>query len=160
MEKIKKLIHDHWEVISYLIFGVLTTVVSWISYMLFMMLFMGMGMNDELNIVISNVISWIFAVAFAFITNKLWVFRSKSFDAKTFWYELLTFVSARLVTLLIETGILFAAGLIFGADNAVVNIIMKVITSIIVVVLNYIFSKLIIFRKKNDITEKSEKSTK
>ena len=54
------------------------------------------------------------------------------------------------MTLLIETGILAGAALIFGSDNTVINIIMKVITSIIVVVLNYIFSKLIIFRKKDN----------
>lgn len=154
MEKIKKLIKEHWDVIAYLFFGVCTTIVSWITYALFLMLFEGFGMNGELNIVISNVISWIFAVIFAFVTNKLWVFNSKSFDAKTLWYEIGTFVSARLVTLLIETGILAGAALLFGSDNTVVNIIMKVITSIIVVVLNYIFSKLIIFRKKDDKKDK------
>ena len=160
MSKIKELVKKHWDVVSYLFFGVLTTLVSWITYAGFMLLFEKCGMNGELNIIISNVLSWIFAVIFAFITNKLWVFNSKSFEAKTLWYEIGTFVSARLVTLLIETGILAGAALIFGSDNTVVNIIMKVITSIIVVVLNYIFSKLIIFRKKDDAKKSDEKDEK
>ena len=160
MSKIKELVKKHWDVVSYLFFGVLTTLVSWITDAGFMLLFEKCGMNGELNIIISNVLSWIFAVIFAFITNKLWVFNSKSFEAKTLWYEIGTFVSARLVTLLIETGILAGAALIFGSDNTVVNIIMKVITSIIVVVLNYIFSKLIIFRKKDDAKKSDEKDEK
>ena len=156
MDKIKELIKKHWDVIAYLFFGVLTTLVSWVTYAGFLILFEKLGMNGELNIIISNVLSWIFAVIFAFITNKLWVFRSKSFAAKTLWYEIGTFVSARLVTLLIETGILAGAALIFGSDNNIINMVMKIITSIIVVVLNYIFSKLIIFRKKGENKEEEK----
>ncbi len=126
LSKIKELIKKHWDIVSYLFFGVCT----------------------------------IFAVIFAFITNKLWVFRSKSFDAKTLWYEIGTFVSARLVTLLIETGILAGAAFLFGSDNNVINMIMKIITSIIVVLLNYIFSKLIIFRKKGEKKEEEKNSEK
>ena len=169
LSKIKELINKHWDILSYLFFGVCTTIVGWVTYWLFMTLFSSMGMNGEMNIIISNVISWVFAVIFAFITNKLifafitnklWVFRSKSFEAKTLWYEIGTFVSARLVTLLIETGILAGAALIFGSDNNIINMIMKVITSIIVVLLNYIFSKLIIFRKKGENKEEEKNSEK
>ena len=160
LSKIKELINKHWDILSYLFFGVCTTIVDWVTYWLFMTLFSSMSMNGEMNIIISNVISWVFAVIFAFITNKLWVFRSKSFEAKTLWYEIGTFVSARLVTLLIETGILAGAALIFGSDNNIINMIMKVITSIIVVLLNYIFSKLIIFRKKGENKEEEKNSEK
>ena len=150
MKKIVALVKEDWDIVSYLFFGVCTPIVNWIVYYLAMLLFKGTGMNDEMNIVISNVIAWVFAVAFAFITNKLWVFNSKSFDRKTLWHELWTFVSARLLTLLMETGILYVAALIFGTENNIINMIWKIITSILVVVLNYIFSKLFIFRKKEE----------
>ena len=159
MNKIKELFQKYKTVIAYLFFGVCTTVVNWVAYILFMTLFSSLGMNGELNIVISNVISWIFAVIFAFITNKLWVFDSKSFEKKKLFYEIWTFVSARLVTLLIETGILYLAALIFGSDNNIVNITWKIITSVIVVVLNYIFSKLIIFRKKDEKPKENEENS-
>ena len=87
------------------------------------------------------------------------MFDSKSFEKKKLFYEIWTFVSARLVTLLIETGILYLAALIFGSDNNIVNIIWKIITSVIVVVLNYIFSKLIIFRKKDEKPKENEENS-
>ena len=159
INKIKELFQKYKTVIAYLFFGVCTTVVNWIAYIAFMFLLGNFIADSNVNIIISNVIAWIFAVIFAFITNKLWVFDSKSFEKKKLFYEIWTFVSARLVTLLIETGILYLAALIFGSDNNIVNIIWKIITSVIVVVLNYIFSKLIIFRKKEKNPEENRENS-
>ena len=107
INKIKELFQKYKTVIAYLFFGVCTTVVNWVAYILFMLLLNNFIADTNLTIIISNVIAWIFAVIFAFITNKLWVFDSKSFEKKKLFYEIWTFVSARLVTLLIETGILY-----------------------------------------------------
>ena len=159
INKIKELFQKYKTVIAYLFFGVCTTVVNWIAYIAFMFLLGNFIADSNVNIIISNVIAWIFAVIFALIINKLWVFDSKSFEKKKLFYEIWTFVSARLVTLLIETGILYLAALIFGSDNNIVNIIWKIITSVIVVVLNYIFSKLIIFRKKEENPEENRENS-
>ena len=84
------------------------------------------------------------AVIVAYVTNKLWVFDSKKHDSKTIAKEFAEFVVARLITLGIETLLLW----IFVDKLGVNDLIMKIITNIIVVILNYIFSKFIIFRKK------------
>ena len=112
MNIIKQLYKKYKVIVDYLFFGVLTTLVSWGTFAVFSLLF-GAVIKDAVIISsIANALSIVCAVAFAYVTNKLWVFRSKSFEAKTLWYEIGTFVSARLVTLLIETGILAGAALI------------------------------------------------
>lgn len=135
------------EIILYLIFGVLTTVVSWGTYILFA--------NDKflgLSITVSKVLSWICAVLFAFFTNKSWVFRSTSWKATTFFRELFSFFGARAVTGALEifgTPALVRAGVtqkIFGTKGMLANILV----SVIVVILNYVFSKLLIFTKKKE----------
>lgn len=148
MEKKKQLT----ELIKYLFFGVLTTVVGIGSFKLFDWL-----LGEKLYL-ISNVLSWIMAVSFAFITNKLWVFESKSFKKEVVFKEILSFAGARVFTLVIEElgllllisvlGMKNIAGFkIFGIDiNG--NLIAKIIISIIVVIINYIFSKFLIFKKK------------
>ena len=142
------------EIISYLFWGVLTTVVSWGTYSLFEVLFSTNAkialFSFEISVTVftANVLSWICAVLFAFITNKIFVFRSKSWKRKVFWPELWKFVSARLATGIIEiiaVPLLEALGLdqqIFGIEG----IIAKIIVSVIIVILNYVFSKLFVFR--------------
>ena len=89
------------EVFMYLVFGVLTTVVSWASYALFIKILSGIS-NSDVRISVANVLSWIAAVLFAFITNKLWVFDSKSWKPSVAIKELGMFVVARLATGCIE----------------------------------------------------------
>ena len=143
MQKIKSLFQKYREIIMYLVFGVMTTIVSWGSYVIFIR-FIG------LNITPGKAISWICAVTFAYITNKLWVFDSKSWNPKTVAREVISFFAARGVTGTMEIfGVpaLVKLGLdqkIFGTKGMLANIIM----SVLVVVLNYVFSKIIVFRKK------------
>lgn len=142
MEKIKELIIKYKEILLYLIFGGLTTVVSWGSYALFVLL--GLGVTA------SNALSWLCAVLFAFVTNKLFVFASRSWAPKTLLREVGEFFGARIVTgLLTMVGVplLMRIGLdqsIFGVEGMVA----KVAMSVLEVLLNYIVSKLVIFRKK------------
>lgn len=138
MKKIKQLIEKYKSVISYLFFGVCTTLINWISYYLFYNVI-------KVPNVPSTIIAWLLAVIFAFITNKLWVFSSKSFDAKTLLHEIWTFLAAR-----IATGVLDVAFMYVTVDVLCWNsTLMKLLSNIIVVIINYILSKLLIFKNKN-----------
>ena len=150
MEKIKKIFTKHREVIMYLIFGVLTTLVSWGSYALFES-FLGKLFTNALALAsVANVLSWIAAVLFAYITNKIWVFNSKSFKKEILLKEITSFVGSR-----IATGVLEWAGvpllMWIGFDQSVFGIegmLAKVIISVVVVILNYILSKIFVFKNK------------
>ncbi len=134
----------------YLIFGVLTTVVSWGSYALFEIL-LGLFISDVIVLSsVANVISWIIAVLFAFVTNKLWVFESKSWKGSVLVKELGSFVGSRLLTGVLEW---FGVPLLMliGLDQPILGIegmLAKVLISVIVVILNYVLSKLLVFRNK------------
>ncbi len=150
MEKIKGLFLKYKEIIMYLIFGVLTTLVSWGSYALFEILFGTFIANSIVLSTVANVLSWICAVLFAFITNKLWVFESKSFKADVIFKEMTSFVGSRLATGVLEwvgVPLLMLIGLnqsIFGIEG----MLAKVVVSVVVVILNYILSKLFVFKNK------------
>ena len=140
------------EMFDYLLFGVLTTVVNFISFHLCEKLF-----GTKLALV-SNIIAWIVSVLFAFVTNKFIVFRSNSTDSKTLTKEFVSFTGARLLSLGIEELGLIIAQFVFNADKKVFHILShdisgtmtsKIILSVIVVILNYIFSKLFIFKNKD-----------
>ncbi len=142
MEKIKKL----WnfmtspEMVSYIIFGVLTTAVNIVSFGLLRPV---IRFNAYWDVIVVNTIAWILSVAFAFITNKLFVFKSKSFEKKLFMRELTTFVEARLFSLVVDTlGMYLFINVLYWNDW-----VSKIIMNVIVVVINYILSKLVIFKK-------------
>ena len=139
MEKLRKL----WktfinpETISYLIFGVLTTVINIATFNI---------LNVQLHWgwQISNMLAWLIAVIFAFITNKLFVFQSKSFTLKLFLWEIITFLGARLLSLGVDM-----LGMWILLDFCGVNsMIAKVLVNVLVIIINYVLSKLIIFKKK------------
>lgn len=157
MEWIKKLIRQYYEVIAYLFWGVMSTVVSWGSYTLFAILldkqngtWSFLGLHMSVKVLIANILSWVCAVLFAFVTNKLWVFRSKSWEPAVAWPEFVKFISARVVTGILEiAGVPLLVGLglnqtIFGIEG----IVAKMLVSVLVVLLNYVFSKLFIFKEK------------
>lgn len=168
MDKIKALFVKYKEIIMYIIFGVLTTLVNWVVYTVLIKLFGGAAESETVMfalfgkditmkifyIFIANFVAWVAGVVFAFVTNKIWVFESKSWRFGLVMKELWLFVAARLLTGVLEwfgVPALVAAGLdqpLFGIDG----FLAKVIVSVIVVILNYVFSKLIIFRKKKDQT--------
>ena len=136
MKKIKELFLKYKEVISYLFFGGCTFLVSIISFYIFNKV---LSFNEH----ISNIISWILAVAFAFVTNKVFVFESKAKEKKTVIKELISFVTARLLTLGIEEIILFVGCNLLNMDALIV----KIIAQVVVIVSNYFLSKLFIFKK-------------
>ena len=134
----KKIILKYKSIIAYLFFGVLTTLINWGSYFLCYNIV-------QIPNVPSTIIAWILAVAFAFITNKIWVFGSKSFNGKVLLYEIWTFLAARLIIGILDVVIMYFAVDVFAMNSTV----WKLISNIIVIVLNYIFSRLIIFKKEN-----------
>ena len=132
---IKELINRYKEAISYLLFGVLTTIVNLISYKFFTIL--------QVDLYVSVVLAWILSVVFAFITNKLFVFESKSWKMAILGKELVLFLSARILSLGID---LVAMGLMVNIIH-IQDMIAKLVANVIVVIANYIFSKFLIFKK-------------
>lgn len=139
MFKIVEIIKKYREVIMYLIFGVLTTIVNIAIYLIFTNFF-------NLDYLISNVIAWIVSVLFAYITNKIYVFESKAVGKKLIFFEIISFFSFRLISGLMDMGLMFVFVSFLGLNDT----FMKIITNIIVVFLNYIFSKLFIFKNKSE----------
>ena len=136
-EEVKKYeVKKHSELISYAIFGVATTVVSMVVYGVCNSVF-------EMHYLISNIVSWVIAVAFAYITNKMFVFKTRGMGFAQLKREITLFVSARLASLGIEElGLFILIGLIGWGE-----ILAKLVMQVVVIVLNYIFSKLVIFKK-------------
>lgn len=137
IEKIKALFVKYYDLIVYLVFGVLTTVVNYIVYL---PCYNILGFSSS----VSNVIAWAVAVAFAYVTNKPFVFHSHDWSAKTVIPELTKFVGTRLGSGGLETLILLVAVDLMGMNGN----LWKLLTSVLVVVLNYVGSKLLVFRKK------------
>lgn len=124
------------ETISYVIFGVLTTVVDFGA---FGILHYGLSINE----IVSNTIAWIAAVIFSYVSSKLFVFDSRSFKLKVIMTEFPSFVLSRVLTLLLTDAFLIFAGYIH------MNMMLaKALISIFVIIINYVFSKLIIFKKQ------------
>lgn len=136
LEKIKNLVHKHWDILSYLFFGGLTTVVNYIVYL---PCYNWLGISAAL----SNVIAWVVAVAFAYLTNKPFVFRSHDWSWQTVGPELAKFVGCRVGSGLLETVVIFLTVDLLDFNGN----IMKLILSVAVVILNYVGSKLLVFKK-------------
>ncbi len=125
----------HRELLLYLFFGVLTTAVSWGSFYLFYYIL-------AIGELIANPLSWAAAVLFAFFTNRAWVFSSQGALVR----EMPLFFAARLATLVLEQGTIF----LFVTTLAYEAMAVKILGNIAVLILNYLFSRLFVFKKKQD----------
>ena len=134
--KIIELYKKYQEIIKYLIIGVLTTIINYVAFAIFVKI-----LNIDMHI--SNIVAWIVSVIFAYFTNKLFVFESKSFKIQVIGKEIFTFGVARIFSLLLEEAILY----IFVNLLNMNQMIIKLVANIIVIIVNYILSKYIIFRK-------------
>lgn len=152
-----------YEMLSYLFFGVMTTVVN-LGVFFVSDKILGNGAITEFSVFnhlfkitfedVSTLISWIFAVLFAYVTNKLWVFESKSWKTSVVVRELVSFFGARILSFvifesfgfMIVRNILINIG-IFGSENGP-KWIAKILISVFVVIFNYVMSKLLIFKNK------------
>lgn len=137
LQKLRNLIVKYWDILSYLFFGGLTTVVNYLVYLpCYNWL--------HLSATVSNMIAWAVAVIFAYLTNKPFVFKSYDWSMKTVVPEFGKFLGCRIGSGLMETVIIF---LTVDCLNWNGNI-MKLMTSVLVIILNYIGSKLLVFTKK------------
>lgn len=141
--KLADIYEEHKEGMRYLIFGVLTTLVNIVvSAIMYYLVFV--KLPEEIKVNLSTIIAIIAAWIFAYVTNKLYVFDSKTNNKKELIKEIISFISCRGVTAIVEIVLMniFVTMLQFN------YILMKIIVNIIIIVLNFIFSKLFIFKKK------------
>ena len=137
MDKIIQLVKKYWSIISYLFFGVVTTVVNMVVYYLCYHLW---GISSDL----STVIAWVLAVLTAFLTNKPFVFGSHDWSPKVLLPEAGSFFGCRLGSGLVELVLMHITVEMLGLPG----MLMKLLVNVIVVILNYVASKLLVFRKK------------
>ncbi len=137
LKKLADWYRKHKEGMRYLIFGALTTLVNIVAYSVLYYIL-------HINNAISNVLAWVIGATFAYITNKYYVFNSKVNTKKELFKEIAYFYGCRVLTLIIDEGIM-----IFTVDKLGWNaFLMKILANIIVIILNFIFSKILIFKKK------------
>ena len=135
---IKKYYKKYQEIINYIIFGVLTTIINMGTY--YLLVFTILDANVPIQLQIANVTSWIACVTFAYITNKKFVFKSSNKSLKK---EATQFYISRIATLLLDMSLMFILVSVCHFNDK----IMKILVQIIVVLGNYIISKLIVFKK-------------
>ncbi len=149
------------EIVTYIIFGVLTTAVNLLTFYVFKKIFISVGWNGIFNEIVpensklvelfsggsdyldANLIAWVAGVIFAFVTNKLFVFESKSWKPAVAGKEFAGFVGARVFSLGVEMLGMFVMVTLLTWNEFVA----KIIVGVAVIILNYIFSKLLIFKK-------------
>ena len=163
----KNLFNKYREIIMYLVFGVLTTVVGFGTYFLIMAgaeHLLSIPMDNETSIayitvyVIAQVIQWIAAVLFAFFTNRKWVFTEADRAKDTFWRQLMRFAGPRVASFLLDLGVTYGCTLLLALWIITPPVILgialtpglvaKLIAAVLVIIANYVFSKLFIFKKK------------
>ena len=128
--------HRYRELMVYGFFGIGTFAVSMAAYAAFTEGF-------RWNVLVSNALSWIFSTLFAFLTNRAFVFLNRKGGAFAFWVQLIGFAGGRIITLIIEEIMLFV--LVDQLDFP--NMWIKLLTTVIVIFLNYVVSKLLVFRR-------------
>ena len=138
MKKLKNIYLKYKEIINYVIFGGFSTIVNFASYYVSARLL-------SIDEVVSSAISWFCAVLFAYITNKLFVFESKNDSKKDFFKELILFFLSRIVSgIFCDVGTFALMVKVFYIND----IIAKIVTQVMVIIVNYVLSKLVIFKKK------------
>lgn len=140
MEKITKIYSKYKEFINYIIVGVLTTIVSLGTY--YSLRYLVLTSNNQLHIQISNVIAFILAVLFSYTLNHSWVFKSEKKAAEK-RKEFLSFVLSRILTLLLDMGMMF----ILTAPLEINDKISKLIVQVVITIANYIIGKFLVFKK-------------
>ena len=120
------------ELFLYIVFGVLTTIVNIVAYLFFARLL-------GIHYIISNIVAWVLSVLFAYVTNRIWVFESKNSNIIK---EMSLFFSGRIFSGIVDTGLMY----VFIDLLSIGDFISKIVIQIIVVILNYLVSKLIVFK--------------
>ena len=135
MDKLRKLVNQHRDILAYIFFGVLTTLVNYLIYF-------PVHRWAQLGAGVSNVIAWFGAVIFAFVTNKAFVFKDRDWSAGAVWTQCGKFLGSRVFSGLLETGWIALTVDIFCWNS----ITMKILASLVVIVVNFITSRWLVFR--------------
>ncbi len=128
------------EVILYLVFGGLTTLVNIVCYAV-------CARGFHMGTLVSNGIAWVLSVLFAYVTNKIFVFESKTDSVREAVRELVSFIACRAGTGVLDMAVMYVTVDMLGWYD----VLMKILSNIIVIILNFVFSKLVIFRKKEEV---------
>ncbi len=159
----KGLFTKYKELVMYFIFGVGTTIISFATYYLFRWIFPDaqsvpswlswiFGITEvfgaESNTALPVILSWIFSVTFAFVTNRVYVFNSEAKGFGGVLFESVKFYASRIFTLLVDLVIMFLLVDLTGIENGLYEFCAKVFSNVVVLVLNFVLSKLLVFRKK------------
>lgn len=137
MKRMIELLKKYKSFVAYAVFGVFTTIVNIVTYNV-------CYYNFEISNTLSNIVAWVLAVTFAYLTNKVWVFDSKSWNWQILRKEVPAFISCRLATGVMDLIIMFVCVDILGWHA----MLMKLLSNVLVIILNYVFSKLVIFKKR------------
>lgn len=143
LKRFEPLYKQYKEPLMYLFFGVLTTLVNFVTAAIVKSLLSGAGVGNGWVTRISTFIAWVAGVAFAYVTNRIWVFDSKAKGAKDISLEALSFTGGRLFTYFVEAVMMEVGNVRLGFNYWAT----KITANVVVVILNYIISKLIVFRK-------------
>lgn len=141
IEKIKQIYKKNKEIINYLIVGVLTTAISLLVY--YICVFTFLNPENSVQLQIANTISWVAGVTFAYFTNRKYVFESEN---KNKLQEATKFVSSRITTLLLDMLVMWLGVTILKFNDKII----KLISQVLVIIGNYILSKLFVFRKAKE----------
>lgn len=142
MEKLKALFAKYREIILYVFFGGLTTLVNWLSYIILDELF-------HVPYLWSTAIAQVLSILFAYVTNRIWVFESKVKGFKGVFLEMLRFFAFRGVSFFLDLGCMYV-----GVDLLKINDTwMKLISNVVVILANYVFSKIFVFKKSQNSIE-------
>lgn len=141
-KRIKSLYDKYEEIINYLVVGVLTTIVSYAVYLIAANIIF--PAKSALDIQLSNIISWICAVLFAYYANKKYVFKSNK-RGKEKLFEMLNFFESRILTLLVDMGMMYIMVTLNGINDALA----KLVVQVVITILNYLLSKILVFSRKN-----------
>jgi len=140
MRLVDDMMEKHREPILYVIWGGFTTLVTWLTYALF--IWVGVGLNP------SNILSWVCGVMFAFAANKWMVFNSKSIERSVITREFISFIASRILTLAVAA-VLFPILIAIGLDQSLFEtkgFVAKIVTSIVEIILNWVLSKYFVFK--------------
>ncbi len=136
-----------YEMLTYVFFGIGTAIVDYLVFTFFN--------TGKVSALIANIISTFCAIIFSYVTNKRWVFKSKTSGFMEVLHEFLRFARARIATLIMSEVIIFASVAIYG-NNQKVNQISKLISMVLTVILNYIISKLFIFNDRKELINENK----
>ena len=135
---VKKILKKYEEIINYLIVGILTTLLSLLIY--YLCVFTFLNPENAVQLQIANILSWISGVTFAYFTNRKYVFKSVE---KNRLKEASKFITSRLLTLVLDMFVMFVGVTIFKSNDKII----KLISQVLVIIGNYIFSKIFVFKK-------------